>query len=298
MGTESKTPRPDARAEGSESPELQLIYQTAPIGLAFLSTDCRYLMINQRLTEICGLPIADHIGRTVRETLPQVADQVEYLVQTIVRTGESITGIEVNGQRPDAANVDRVWMTSWHPLKDRRGQVVGVNVAAEEITERKRAEAELAASRERLLKFSETLAERVEARAQERDRIWRLSQDLLVVADLKGTVLNVNPAWTAALGWSTDELVGRSSDWLVHPEDRERGCAELASLAAGHKVASLENRMRCKDGSYRWLSWSAVAEDALVYASGRDVTSFRQAREELEALRQRVGGAVDKSKPS
>ena len=48
------------------SPELQLIYETAPIGLAFLSTDCRYLLINHHLTEICGISVADHIGRSVR----------------------------------------------------------------------------------------------------------------------------------------------------------------------------------------------------------------------------------------
>ena len=58
------------------SAELQLIYETAPIGLAFLSTDCRYLLINQRLTEICGVSVAEHIGRSVRETVPDVADQV------------------------------------------------------------------------------------------------------------------------------------------------------------------------------------------------------------------------------
>src|ERR1700730_17770864 len=118
------------------SPQLQLIYETAPIGLAFLSTDCRYVMINQHLTEICGIPIEDHIGRSVRDTVPQVADQVEQVVQAILRTGEPITGIEVNGQRPDGSNVDRVWITYWHPLKNGAGDVVGINVAAEEITER------------------------------------------------------------------------------------------------------------------------------------------------------------------
>jgi PAS domain S-box-containing protein len=151
----------------STSPELQLIYETAPIGLAFLSTDCRYVMINQHLTEICGISIAGHIGRSVRETVPQVAEQVERIVQTILSSGEPITGIEVNGQRPDGSNMERVWITYWHPLKNRTGDIVGINVAAEEITERKRAEAELAASQERLRNLNETLAERVEAQAQE-----------------------------------------------------------------------------------------------------------------------------------
>ncbi|MGB6284870.1 MAG: PAS domain-containing protein, partial [Xanthobacteraceae bacterium] len=162
----------------TNSPELQLVYETAPIGLAFLSTDCRYVMINQHLTEICGLPIANHIGRTVRETVPQVAEQVESIVQTILRTGESITGIEVNGQRPDGSNRDRVWITYWHPLKDRRGQIVGINVAAEEITERKRIEADLAANQAELRSINTALAERVAVQAQERDRIWNLAQDL------------------------------------------------------------------------------------------------------------------------
>src|SRR5215469_9983885 len=75
------------------SPELQLIYETAPIGLAFLSTDCRYLLINQRLTEICGVSVAGHIGRSVRETVPDVADQVENIVQTVLRTGEPVVGV-------------------------------------------------------------------------------------------------------------------------------------------------------------------------------------------------------------
>ena len=72
------------------------------------------------LTEICGISVADHIGRSVRDTVPQVADQVENIVQTILRTGESITGIEVNGQRPDGGNAERVWITNWHPLKAHR----------------------------------------------------------------------------------------------------------------------------------------------------------------------------------
>src|ERR1700722_10723285 len=144
------------------SPGLQLIYETAPVGLAFLSTDCRYLMINQHLTEICGISIDDHLGHTVREMVPQVAEQVEQIVQHIVQFGAPITGIEVNGQRADGSNVDRVWITYWHPLKNSDGKVVGINVAAEEITERKRAESERPAMHNRLQQLNEFLAERGE----------------------------------------------------------------------------------------------------------------------------------------
>jgi PAS domain S-box-containing protein len=128
-----------------QQPALQLIYDTAPIGLAFLSPDCRYLQINQRLTEICGISVEDHLGRSVRDCVPALAEAVEGIVNSIMKTGEPVTGIEVAGQRADQVD-ERSWVTYWHPMHGPGGEIVGVNVAAEEITERKRAEAALQAS--------------------------------------------------------------------------------------------------------------------------------------------------------
>jgi PAS domain S-box-containing protein len=128
---------------------LQLIYDTAPIGLACLSPDCRYLQINQRLTEICGISVEDHLGRTVRDCVPALAGAVEDIVRSIMESGEPVTGIEVAGQRADQAD-ERFWITYWHPLRSPSGEIVGVNVAAEEITERRRAEAALLASEQEI----------------------------------------------------------------------------------------------------------------------------------------------------
>jgi PAS domain S-box-containing protein len=128
-------------------PALQLIYDTAPIGLACLSPDCRYLQINQRLTEICGISVEDHLGRFVRDCVPALADSVEQIVRSIMETGEPVIGIEVAGQRADQVE-ERSWMTYWHPLRTPNGEIVAVNVAAEEITERKRAEREIRSARD------------------------------------------------------------------------------------------------------------------------------------------------------
>ncbi len=130
-----------------KQPALQLIYDTAPIGLAFLSPDCRYLQINQRLTEICGISVEGHLGRTVRECVPALASSVEAIVRSIMETGEPVTGIEVAGQRADQTE-ERFWITYWHPQRGPSGNIVGVNVAAEEITERKRNERELRRARD------------------------------------------------------------------------------------------------------------------------------------------------------
>ena len=140
-----------------QQPALQLIYDTAPIGLACLSPDCRYLQINQRLTEICGISVEDHLGRFVRDCVPALANSVEGIVRSIMETGEPVTGIEVAGQRADQTD-ERFWITYWHPLRSPSGEIVGINVAAEEITERKRAEAALQAS-ERQLRQARDAAE-------------------------------------------------------------------------------------------------------------------------------------------
>jgi PAS domain S-box-containing protein len=140
-----------------QQPALQLIYDTAPIGLACLSPDCRYLQINQRLTEICGISVEDHLGHSVRECVPALADAVEGIVGSIMKTGEPVIGVEVAGQRADQVD-ERFWITYWHPLRNPNGEIVGVNVAAEEITERKRAEAALQES-EREIRRAKDAAE-------------------------------------------------------------------------------------------------------------------------------------------
>lgn len=157
QGIVSARPSPIVGSPVPQQPALQLIYDTAPIGLAVLSPDCRYLQINQRLTEICGISVEDHLGRTVRDCVPALADAVENIVRSIMETGDPVTGIEVAGQRADQAE-ERSWVTYWHPLRNSADEIVGVNVAAEEVTERKRAEAALHAS-ERKLRSARDAAE-------------------------------------------------------------------------------------------------------------------------------------------
>jgi PAS domain S-box-containing protein len=151
----------------AQQPALQLIYDTAPIGLAFLTPDCRYLQINQRLTEICGISVEDHIGRSVRDCVPALAEAVESIVDAIMDSGEPVTGIEVSGQRADQSNVERSWITYWHPLRGPNGNIVGINVAAEEITDRKRSEQEIRqakeAAEEALRRLQETQNSLIEA---------------------------------------------------------------------------------------------------------------------------------------
>ena len=105
-----------------------------------------------------------------------------------------------------------------------------------------------------------------------------------MIADLDGKYLSVNPAWTATLGWSEADLLGKSSQWLLHPDDRGKSRAEHDRLAKGHKTLRFENRFRAKDGSYHWISWIAAPDSGQVYSTGRDITEHKQAEEKIRRL--------------
>lgn len=122
----------------------------------------------------------------------------------------------------------------------------------------------------------------------QRDRLFQLSLDMLCVAGFDGYFKQVNPAWSRTLGWSEAELMRFSWKDLVHPDDRRASREAGIALFAGKPSVCFENRHRCKDGSYRWLSWDAypVVPEQTIFAVVRDITAQKAAeaaRADLEA---------------
>ncbi|WCS22751.1 PAS domain S-box protein [Methylobacterium sp. NMS14P] len=144
--------------------------------------------------------------------------------------------------------------------------------------------------------------ERREARNPDRriehDLVWRTSRDLLVVCALDGTCQAVNPAWTELLGWPAGSLVGIRIDTLIHPDDGETADRAFETLRTGHTLSDLDVRFRTADGTYRWISWNAIARGDRFHATGRDVTERRTLEEQLrqsqkmEAVGQLTGGVA------
>src|SRR3954467_11877845 len=174
--------------------------------------------------------------------------------------------------------------------RDAEGRGVRLIGAHTDITEQVMAEQALRKSEERYRKLADqladlnaTLAQRVEEKTRERDRIWNVSQDLLVVADRNGVWQTVNPAWTRTLGWSEAELLNPPSQWLEPPDDHGRAHAQIGKLGAGESTVKFEARFRHQDGSYRWLSWTGVSDNARNYAVARDITAEKAAAERLKA---------------
>jgi len=130
--------------------EIEAIYASAPIGLCFVDTNLRYVRMNERLAEINGFSVSEHIGRTIREVLPELINVLEPVHQQVIQSGKPIINCEIQAATPAQPGVMRDWLASYYPLKDVSDRVLGVNVVVQEITDRKRQEAVLQQKNEEL----------------------------------------------------------------------------------------------------------------------------------------------------
>lgn len=145
-----------------------------------------------------------------------------------------------------------------------------------DITERKITEAEL------------------EKVASENFRIFNFSPCLQAVITYEGYFKRLNPIWEKTLGWTLAELMaGRSTDF-IHPDDITPTIDAASTLIQGGQLASFENRYRCKDGSYRWLLWSSIAdlENGIINASALDITERKKAEQDLHLSKTNLESAA------
>jgi PAS domain S-box-containing protein len=129
------------------------------------------------------------------------------------------------------------------------------------------------------------VADRLELETK-RNRFFTLSLDLLAIASFDDFFIQLNPVWESTLGFTVDELRSKSLLEFVHPEDRSDMADRLNQLKLGSAPAYFENRCLCRDGSIRWLGWTAApfSSEQLVYIFARDITSRKASETEIKSL--------------
>ncbi|MGD0044894.1 MAG: histidine kinase dimerization/phospho-acceptor domain-containing protein, partial [Isosphaeraceae bacterium] len=134
------------RRVAERTAELESMLANATIGLAFFDRDIRFIRINNCLARMNGVPIADHIGRPLREVLPTIADTVEPMLRRVFDTGRPVTEMELEGTIAAHPGERRFWLHSIYPVPGQDGTVISVGAAVTDITEQKRAQEKLAAA--------------------------------------------------------------------------------------------------------------------------------------------------------
>lgn len=147
----------------------------------------------------------------------------------------------------------------------RDGEVYHLEGFINDITERKKAEWELRTV------------------ANENFRIFNYSPCLMVVGTFDGQMKRLNPMWEKTLGWSIPELMKMPALDLFHQEDIQNAYDIAEQLKRGEPLIGYECRHRCKDGTYRWILWSASVDDEtqLVSATGLDITERKKSEDAL-----------------
>jgi len=122
-----------SRSDREESTALlEAAFRAAPIGLGVVDSTLRYVVVNEALAAMNGLPVAEHLRRTVGEVHPALAAELEPIYRRVLDTGEpsgekELITTAVSGDR-------RVLRASHFPVVDRTGEVVAVRTVVEDVT--------------------------------------------------------------------------------------------------------------------------------------------------------------------
>jgi PAS domain S-box-containing protein len=225
------------------------------------------------------------LGRPFREAWPEVQSELLPLHEDIL-VGKS-AGVFSEDRPLTIRRRGDLWETayftiSYSPVPDETSHtgVGGVLVTAVETSDRKRAE-------DALRHLNQTLEAQVAERVRERDEIWRVSQDMLLVIDRQGILRAVNPAWTRTLGYLPEDLIGKRFDVFVEPSDVDKTYAAVEH-ASREALPRFENRYRHKDGSWRHIAWTAAPSGELIYCVARDVTEEKSRKAALAEAQQHL----------
>jgi PAS domain S-box-containing protein len=273
--------RSDAVLRETEE-QFRSLTQAVPHHVWIANPDGELYWFNDRVYESTGAEAGTLSGGEWLQVVH--ADDRDRAVSLWMKALGSGDFYEIEFRLWDAASKDHRWhLARALPVRAEDGRVlrwIGTNT---DIHDQKMLSS-------RLVSLNSELERYAAERSRDHDRLWRISQELMLVAGYDGIISSVNPSAERMLGWKEADMIGKRLDEFIHPEDIPATMAEMEGLARGATTLAFENRYRHRNGTYRTLNWTAVPSEGFVHALARDVTAEREADAQLrqmeEALRQ------------
>ncbi len=278
--------------------EIEAIYRSTPIGLSYISSDLKFIRINEQLAQINGLSVSEHIGRTIREVLPEMADTIESIYRQVIESGEPILDLELSGSTSAQPGENRCWLASYHPHQDTQGRVMAVSAVVQEITARKHQEVE-----------RERQAAALRASEQKFSAIFNNTFGLIGLFDLNGVVLDVNQAALASIvgvaspteNSQPSDIVGKKcweTPWWTHSPQLQYKLRKSIAQASSGQFVRYEVEFPNPSGGVMTTDFSlkpVFDENRVVtiVAEGRDITALKQVEAELRESEERFHTLAD-----
>ena len=247
--------------------QLQAIYDGAPVGLAFIDVNLRYVNLNERLARMNGASVEEHLGKTVDEMVPELFPQFEPYIRQALQ-GNSIAGVEVTKSVSNGQDA-RTLLLSYEPAYDEAEEVIGVSVAIVDITERKQTEAALRESEDHYRHMVD------------------LNPQIPWVLDPEGNAIEISSRWKQVTGMSREMCRGRGYLDAIHPDDRPLVEDVIdQSMKSGNPI-DVECRILASSGEWIWIRSRGTArrnqsgEIVRWYGSADDISDNKRAEEAL-----------------
>jgi len=250
------------------------LFEDAIEGIVQSLPDGRILRANRSYARIFGYDTAEEMILAlpdVSKVYTNPEDRVRLI--RLLDNSNRVEGFEAEGICKDGT---LIWCSiNVNAIRGPNNEILRLDSRLMNITERKLAEFAL------------------QQKTEELDRFFNLSLDLLCIADTDGFFRRLNKAWEDTLGFTIDELIGKSYVDLVYPDDVKSTLAAMSELSNQKPVINFVNRYRCKDGTYKWIEWRSVPVGNLIYGAARDITEHKLSEENLFESRRMLQLVLD-----
>ena len=230
---------------------------------------------NPAAERLFGYTAEEAVGNNIDLIVPPDRQAEVHETLRRIRWGERIEHSQTVRTRKDGNQLQVSLSIS--PIKNPAGLIIGASKTCRDITESKRTQ--------------QALRQQIE----ERRRIFETSQDLILVLDSAGMLVQVSPSSETILGYVPEEMIGRSAIEFIPADDLDIARNEMRAARRGRQARHFDTRVVHKDGRCVTLSWTGTWSEPVKrhFFVGRDMTESRRAQETLRESEQLARGIID-----